>query len=158
MSKFDKIIPKGSVPNCQLQIANRYDNSWFKCKLKPPKNPKWLYTNQLLIWLCPVRLQTPEWIYPNQLKISDCPQSDHYPRQRPSTLGAKYESQQYCFPPIKSDGWTKLPPSLLGAKYESQQYCFPPIKSGGWTKFHLLPFSFSEAQGSCFLLMEVVSP
>ena len=39
MSKFDKIIPKGSVPNCQLQIANRYDNRWFKCKLKPPKNP-----------------------------------------------------------------------------------------------------------------------
>ena len=38
MSKFDKIIPKGSVPNCQLQIANRYDNRWFKCKLKPPKN------------------------------------------------------------------------------------------------------------------------
>ena len=38
MSKFDKIIPKGSFPNCQLQIANRYDNRWFKCKLKPPKN------------------------------------------------------------------------------------------------------------------------
>ena len=33
MSKFDKIIPKGSVPNCQLQIANRYDNRWFKCKV-----------------------------------------------------------------------------------------------------------------------------
>ena len=30
MSKFDKIIPKGSVPNCQLQIANCYDNRWFK--------------------------------------------------------------------------------------------------------------------------------
>ena len=40
MSKFDKIIPKGSVPNCQLQIANRYDNRWFKCKLKPPKKKK----------------------------------------------------------------------------------------------------------------------
>ena len=37
MSKFDKKSPKGSVPNCQLQIANRYDNRWFKCKLKPPK-------------------------------------------------------------------------------------------------------------------------
>ena len=29
---------KGSVPNCRLQIANRYSIRWFKCKLKPPKN------------------------------------------------------------------------------------------------------------------------
>ena len=38
MSKFDKKSPKGSVPNWRLQICNRYDNRWFKCKLKPPKN------------------------------------------------------------------------------------------------------------------------
>ena len=37
MSKFDKKIPKGSVPNWRLQICNRYAIRWFKCKLKPPK-------------------------------------------------------------------------------------------------------------------------
>ena len=37
VSKFDKKIPKGSVPNWQLQICNHYGNRWCKCKLKPPK-------------------------------------------------------------------------------------------------------------------------
>ena len=37
MSKFDKNIPKGSVPNCRSQIATRYAIRWFKYKLKPPK-------------------------------------------------------------------------------------------------------------------------
>ena len=41
MSKFDKEIPKGSVPNGRLQIANRYGIRWFKCKLKPPENCYW---------------------------------------------------------------------------------------------------------------------
>ena len=31
--QFDKIIPKESVPNCQLQIANRYDNSGLSVNL-----------------------------------------------------------------------------------------------------------------------------
>ena len=57
MSKFDKIIPKGSVPNCQLQIANRYDNRWFKCKLKPPKNLDYGVFHKNLIWQNEVHTQ-----------------------------------------------------------------------------------------------------
>ena len=37
VSKFDKKIPKGSVPNWRLQICNCYGNRWCKCQLKPPK-------------------------------------------------------------------------------------------------------------------------
>ena len=29
----------GSVPNSQYEISTRYGIRWFKCKLKPPKNP-----------------------------------------------------------------------------------------------------------------------
>ena len=35
-TKFDKRIPKGSVPNCRYEILNRHAIRWFKCKLKPP--------------------------------------------------------------------------------------------------------------------------
>ena len=38
VSKFDKKIPKGNVPNWQLQICNRYGNRWSKWQLKPPKS------------------------------------------------------------------------------------------------------------------------
>ena len=38
-SKFDQKIPMGSVPNCRKEIADRYPIRWYKCKLKPPKNP-----------------------------------------------------------------------------------------------------------------------
>ena len=38
VSKFDKKIPKGNVPNWRLQICNRYGNRWSKCQLKPPKS------------------------------------------------------------------------------------------------------------------------
>ena len=36
-SKFDKNIPKGTVPNSLLGTANHYPTRSNKCKLKPPK-------------------------------------------------------------------------------------------------------------------------
>ena len=44
VSKLDPKIPKGSVPNGQSQIANRYAIRWFNCKLKPPKMQHNLHT------------------------------------------------------------------------------------------------------------------
>ena len=46
VSKFEKKIPKGSVPNCRLQIANCYGIRWFKYKLKPPKNINFKRNNE----------------------------------------------------------------------------------------------------------------
>ena len=43
-TKFDKEMSMGSVPNCRKEIANRYSIRWFKCKLKPPKNPRLQHT------------------------------------------------------------------------------------------------------------------
>ena len=40
--KFDKKIPMGSVPNCRKEIPTRHAIRWFKCKLKPPKQKKFL--------------------------------------------------------------------------------------------------------------------
>ena len=40
MYKFDEIIPKGSVLNCQLKVAGHDTARWFKFELKPPKSGK----------------------------------------------------------------------------------------------------------------------
>ena len=37
MSKFDRMIPMGSVPNYQKEILNQYAIRYFKCKLEPVK-------------------------------------------------------------------------------------------------------------------------
>ena len=98
MSKFDKIIPKGSVPNCQLQIANRYDNRWFKCKLKPPKNdraPTHDYKlHQDVMYLEPI---TKKWYPAKIVRLLDSKRS----YMIKTTEGAEYRKTQQHLKPYK---------------------------------------------------------